>query len=890
MTWTRERWQRIESLFHEVALCEPEARAQTLQRECGADIELRAAVEKLLEADAGPDDELIDGGLGAALHGKDPLLHERFGPFRLVERVADGGMGTVYRGERCDGEFTQEVAVKVLRFGLQTNAMRERFARERRTLAALVHPNVARLLDGGTTDGGVPFLAMEFIDGVRCDRYCDEQRLAVRARLALFATVCRAVHFVHQNLVVHLDLKPSNILVDRHGVPKLVDFGVAGLLEANQDGATAVEATRNRPLTPEYASPELLRGERVATAADVYSLGVVLYELLTGVRAFWPARSEVDVVRAVCDTEVGRPSRAFAASESTGESPTAVERAKRRAATPRELVSTLRGDIDRIVAKAVHKDAAQRYASCQDLADDVERWLGGFPVHARGSAFGYRARRFAGRHAFALGAATAVLLALVLGLVATLHMAAVAREERDVADAARRRIAHEVEHARIETSSHRMVAAFLGETFLSGQLAGGPAHRDRLLATIERKARQVRAQQSGNVHLQANLLDALGHACLAIDAFAPAEVLVREAMGLRAAAFGTSSLEYALSLGSLGQLCYRTGQFEAARDALRTSYRLHKECSPDVHTDVAMAANDLAAAERALGDHVRARELHREALALRRAGGDPLLIAESLNNLANAEVDLESARQLLEESHRLREQVLGADDPLTIQSLANRGSLCLSRGDASGAKELLGTAVEHSRALGELGVDGLAVSLRALAYAHLRIGELPAARAAITEALELERQRLGRKHPRVATALEVCAKIDEAAGDWTTATAAWEEVLAIRRATLPPGHRQAGLALLSLGAARALGGAPAEGLSDLDEALDLLARPNETRIADVVDCQRMRSFALVRLGRRFDAEQALHAALRELGEPPADAERAAAVRDQLQRLAQAPGR
>ncbi|MEQ1632823.1 MAG: serine/threonine-protein kinase [Planctomycetota bacterium] len=880
--FTPERWQRIESLFHTIAGSERQSRGELLQRECGDDHELRAAVERLLDADVDAD-AFFDGGLARALHGVDPLLQQRFAAFRLVERIAEGGMGTVYRGERADGVFAQDVAVKVLRYGLQTPAMRERFARERRVLAALVHPNVARLMDGGTTENGVPFLVMELVDGVRVDRYCDEQRLSVRTRLSLFVTVCRAVHFVHQNLVVHLDLKPTNILVDRSG-PKLVDFGIAGWLEAGHEGHASVAATRNRPLTPEYASPELLHGGPVTTAADVYSLGVVLYELLTGRRAFRAEGGELGLMRAVCETDVSRVSTAFVEGEATDLSPTAYERAEKRSATPRDLRRVLRGDLDRIVAKAVHRDAAERYASCQDLADDVERWLGGFPVRARGASLGYRARRFVGRHAVSVASATAALLALVIGLFSTLHMAAVAGEERDLADAARVRSTHEADHARIETTSHRLVASFLGETLLSGHVAGDAAQRERLLATIERKAKQVRVQQATQPHLKANLLDALGRACATVDAFEPAESLIREAMSLRSAAFGKASLEYALSLGSLGQVCYRTGRLQEARAALIQSYELHKQCAPDVHTDVAQAANDLAAVERALGDRERARELHREALALRRDGGDPLLVAESLNNLANSEPSLERAAELLAEAYALREDTLGPDDPMTIQCMANRGSVALAAGNLESAKTLLGTAVERSRALGELGAEGLGASLRPLGYALLRLGDLAAARAAIEEAVGVESKRFGKDHPRVASVLEVRAKIDEKTGNWPLAVATWAEVLAIRRATLPQEHRDVGLASLSLGSAKVLAGAPSEGLADIDGALLILDRATETRSIDVADVQRMRAVALRRLDRASEAEAAVRVALQVLGDPPVDKARAQALTEHLRKL------
>ncbi len=488
MTWTRERWAQIESVFHDVSQRDAAERDAYLGVACGDDHDLRAAVARLLRADGA--DDLLDEGVAVALRGKDPLLQSRFGAFRLVERIAEGGMGTVYRAERVDGDFEQEVAVKVLRLGLLTDSLRHRFARERQTLARLVHPNVARLLDGGTTEQGVPFFAMELIDGVPLDRFCDAQQATIRRRLHLFATICRAVHFAHQSLIVHLDLKPSNILVDVHGVPKLLDFGVAGLLEGTTETTAAAPTTRTRPLTPEYASPELLRGEPVSTAADVYSLGVVLYEVLTGTRPFRPTRSDLDMLRTVCETDALRPSATFAdvAADTDGSAEASRHaRAERRSASAGEMVRSLRGDLDRIVAKAMRKEPHRRYASCQEFAEDLDRYLRGFPVTARDASIGYRVTKFVRRNLASVLAATAVLLALLGGIVVSLDMASVARAERDIATAARRQVEHEVEHARIEANSSDIVASFLSATFLSSQYFPDPQQRDSVVATIDRR-------------------------------------------------------------------------------------------------------------------------------------------------------------------------------------------------------------------------------------------------------------------------------------------------------------------------------------------------------------------------------------------------------------------
>ncbi|HEX5051722.1 MAG TPA: serine/threonine-protein kinase [Planctomycetota bacterium] len=859
MTWTRERWARIEALFHDVAQRDVADRASHLAVACGGDDELHAAVLRLLAADGA--DDLLDEGVAVALRGKDPLLQAQFGPFRLVERIADGGMGTVYRAHRVHGDFEQEAAVKVLRLGLLTDSMRDRFARERQTLARLVHPNVARLLDGGTTDQGVPFFAMEFIDGVPVDRFCDEQKATVRQRLSLFTTICRAVHFAHQNLIVHLDLKPSNILVDEHGVPKLLDFGVAGLLEGVAQSTAAATATRSRPLTPEYASPELLRGEPVSTAADVYSLGIVLYELLAGTRPFRPTRSDLKLLRAVCETDALRPSTTFAEAGEQDVAASRHARAERRSSTAGEMVRSLRGDLDRIVAKAMRKEPDRRYASCQEFAEDVERHLRGFPVAAREASVGYRASKFVRRNLVLVLAAAAVLLALLGGIAATLHMASVAEAERDVATAARRQVEHEVEHARIEATSSSLTASFLSDTILSSTFLTDSQQRANVLETIERKAAQVRAEYAGREHLCANLLDALGRACASFDAFEPAEALIREAAAIRLAQFGKDSLEQALSLGSLGRLFYTQGRLAEALDALRERYRLHKQCPIDVHTDVALAANDLAAAERAAGNRERARELHLEALALRRAGGDPVLVAESLNNLANSEPDLKVARAHLEEALRLRREVLGPDDALTIQTSTNLGSLAITEGDFAAAQRLLRDAVAQHRRLGGLGVDGLAVALRSLAYAELRQGESGPARAAIDEALTLDRQRLGPSHLRVASDLEVRANIEAQDGALPAAVETWREVLRVRRAALPEGHRQIALTQCSLGAALARAGRVPEAIAVLGEASANQEAALPAAAADLVDTKVHLADAFERAGDMQAAEQQLLAAL-----------------------------
>jgi len=353
----------------------------------------------------------------------------RVGPYRLERELGRGGMGIVYLAERDDGQFRQRVALKLVRRGLEVDdRLVRRFREERRILASLEHPHIARLVDGGLTDDGLPWFAMEFVEGEPIDRYCDARQLAIEDRLALFATVCDVVQAAHQQRVVHRDLKPSNVLVTADGQPKLLDFGIAKLLERDGDGPTTVTGSGERLLTPEHASPEQIRGEPVTEAGDVYSLGVLLYELLTGRRPFrCTGRSAAEIGRMVLEDEPPRPSAAVARPAESG-TRVPVDIATARATSLVRLQRRLRGDLDAIVLKAMRKEPESRYAAAAELADDVRRHLSARPVVARRGTGGYRVRRFARRHRLSLSMAA---LGMLIGGAALAVVASTMRRSAD---------------------------------------------------------------------------------------------------------------------------------------------------------------------------------------------------------------------------------------------------------------------------------------------------------------------------------------------------------------------------------------------------------------------------------------------------------------------------
>ncbi len=355
---------------------------------------------------------------------RDPAADEIPG-YRLMGQIGRGGMGTVFLAQRLDDRFRKRVAIKIMRRGVDTDEMIERFQLERQVLGALNHPNIARLFDAGATADGRPYFVMEHVDGLPIDTYCDEHNLTVQERIRLFTKICAAVHYAHQNLIVHRDLKPSNILVTAEGEPKLLDFGIAKLLNPELLGLPALTRADQRIMTYEYASPEQVQGQAITTASDVYALGVILYELLTGHRPYQiQRRLHAEAVRVICEAEPERPStavsRAATRHTSHGEmhTITAHEIAKRREVQITRLKKSLAGDLDNIVLMAMRKSAHRRYSTAQALAEDLDRHLAGQTVTARAPTFVYRAGKFVRRHRFAVAAASTVLLALLVGLVA----------------------------------------------------------------------------------------------------------------------------------------------------------------------------------------------------------------------------------------------------------------------------------------------------------------------------------------------------------------------------------------------------------------------------------------------------------------------------------------
>jgi eukaryotic-like serine/threonine-protein kinase len=444
-----DRWQRIERLFESALGRKPGDRSAFLAEACEDDPTLRAEVEALIASDheAGTFIErpAVDNTtLLVSPLGSQTGPGHRIGAYELIREIGRGGMGAVYLAVRADDQYRSRVAIKVVARGMDTDFAVRRFLSERQILASLDHPNIAKLLDGGATPDGLPYFVMEYIEGMPLYQYCDSRRLSTEDRLELFRTLCSAVHYAHQNLVVHRDLKPGNVLVSADGVPKLLDFGIAKLLNPELYGqGVDITGTAIRLMTPAYASPEQVRGEPITTASDVYSLGVLLYELLSGHRPYrFNSFTPQEILRVICEEEPQKPSSAATSAgealETKGPGQVTVTPesvSKTRHEEPDKLQRKLTGDLDNIVLKAMSKEAQRRYTSVEQLSEDIRRYLEGLPVIARKATLSYRGAKFVRRNKAAVLAAALVVLSLLAGIIGTSWQAVVAGSQRARAEA-----------------------------------------------------------------------------------------------------------------------------------------------------------------------------------------------------------------------------------------------------------------------------------------------------------------------------------------------------------------------------------------------------------------------------------------------------------------------
>ena len=665
---TPERWQRIESLVEAALQLETGDRRRFLDVECGDDDELKRRAAAMLRS-YGQAESFLErpAALGWLAEGEGAMAEssttiarpgdlEAIGPYRILDEIGRGGMGSVFLAARRDGEYERRVAIKLIRPEVGSEDVARRFRGERQILANLDHPNIAKLLDGGTTDDGRPYVVMELIEGTRIDTYCDRQRATIRHRLDLFADVCSAVAYAHRCLVVHRDLKPANILVTEEGVPKLLDFGIAKLLDPSAFPHT-VEATASGPgpMTPPYASPEQILGQPITTASDVYSLGVLLYKLLTGRMPFDPAGRPPRQILEDLAREPIHPSAAVTlpAEASAAGAEEILRTSTERGLSPYQLRRRLAGDLDNIVLKALRREPERRYGSVEQLAADLRRHLDGLPVLARKASLRYRAGKFLRRYRLGVAAAS-VILALVVGSAVQIT------RQRDLAERERDRA--------------KQVSDALVDLFENIDPDEATSSRVTAREILDRGAEDIAIELKDHPRTQAAVKTAIGKVYRNLGLYEQAQPLLEDALDQRRKILGEEHLEVAESLYELAVLLANLGD-SRAKDLHRRALDIRRRLLGSSHLAVAQSLSGNGEYAILSGRITQGISYLQQELIITKevVGSDHIETAKALENLAAAHqhaANSRAAEPLLQQALDILESSLGEDHPRLTGILA----------------------------------------------------------------------------------------------------------------------------------------------------------------------------------------------------------------------------
>ena len=736
---TSEAWERLELLLDQALARTGDERDAFLAFACGTDSRLRREIDSLLEAhgrESGPLDRL------AALFGPVPPSRPEsvggsIGPYRIVREIGRGGMGVVYLAHRADGQYEREVALKLAQSPMFDAGLRERFFAERDILARLAHRNIAALYDGGVTEEGHPYFTMEYVDGRSIDQYCNEQRLDVPSRVRLFLQVCDAVAAAHRSLVVHRDLKPTNVLVDASGQVKLLDFGIAKLL----DPLTHADETRPaaRRFTRDYASPEQVRGVPVTTASDVYSLGALLYRLLTGATAHqFENDTPSHVERVICESEPASPD--------------------------------IDDDLDNVVLMALSKDPARRYASVELLAQDLDHYLRGLPVAARADSAAYRARKFVRRHRFAVAASLLVAGALLIGATATMIQA----RRAQMAAARAQRI------STLVTDLFRLAEP--------GRTQGGAITARELL---DRGSERIAAELVDDPDAQATMYSVVGRLYRDLALTEPAGRALERALELRRQTAGPEGLPFAEALNDLAELQHERGEFVRAEALFRQALAVRRQRgAPPIH--VAASLEGIGRALSAAAKHADAKAPLEEALEIRRRHGSNRELVGTLHELALLHLrqgNAAAGEPLFREAIELARRLPAASADLRITALVNLARLKHRfERKPEEAQALYGEALELSRRLYPSGHPDVATCLSELAAVLRDKGDLVGAETLASESLAMWQQLHGPQHREVIVATHRLGGILARRGNAVEAERLLRQALTAGRASLGEGH------------------------------------------------------------------------------------------------------
>jgi serine/threonine-protein kinase len=756
-----DRWRRVSAIFDQIVEAAPATRRDLLIELCKGDVELHHAVSALLVSDqrqavfekgiAAAQVELADEWSRAQSSEISVVDGSRIGPWRVIRELGRGGMGIVLLVERADGQFEQRAALKLIKRGMDSEALLARFLRERQIVARLEHPQIARLLDGGITDEGLPYFAMEYVDGKPLLQHCAERQLGLAARIKLFVDICAAVQFAHRALIVHLDLKSSNVLITSDGAVKLLDFGIAKLLVDDIESTQTRESSR--PLTPAFAAPEQLRGEAVSTATDVYALGAILYELLVGIRPYEFADTTINELRERMNT-----------------TPPIAPSVRATAASP---VSSrqLRGDLDTIVLTALKREPERRYPTVDALAQDLKRCLAAEPIRARRDSAWYRVGKFTSRHRVGVALAGFAAIGLIATTSVALWQATVAREQARRAE---------------------LVTGFVIDIFRVADPQGAPGGvKLSAVDVLDAGAQRLDAQLASQPQLAARFGEVMGTIYVELGQYDRAIALLKHAIDARRGV--ASDDANADLLTELGRAEYEKGDYPAAEKTVATALAQHRR---DDGGSSASVARDLVLQgeiARRQGDFKKAEPLMRQALAMARANlaAPNADIAGDLNQLAVLDSDmrnLDEGTSLTEEALAMFRALYGENHIDVAENLINLGSFRMQNGHTAEALPPLEEATTIYRRLLPTDHPLLATALTTHARALDRMNRYTEAEPLYLEALAMQRRVLGNQHADVAATLNNLSVLRMHLNDFSASADYSRDAIAVWVAQGKPEH------------------------------------------------------------------------------------------------------
>ncbi len=736
------------------------------------------------------------------------------GPYHLLERIGQGGMGEVWLAEQKH-PVRRRVALKLIKAGMNTREIVTRFESERQALALMDHPAIAKVFDAGSTPQGMPYVVMEYVAGVPITEYCDKHRLAMSERLELFVQVCSGVQHAHQKAIIHRDLKPSNILVtqvDGKPVPKIIDFGVAKAISQRLTAETMFTHAGALIGTPEYMSPEQANsgGEDIDTRSDVYSLGVVLYELLVGAlpldlteirdQAFF------ELLRRIREEDAPRPSTKLRTSSEHSS-----VAARNRGTEPAELDKQLKGDLDSIALKALEKERSRRYSSPSDLAGDIERYLHNEPVLAVPPSLAYRSGKFIRRHRLAVAASAVVALA-VFGLIASLIIGSA-------------RVARERDRANREAQAAERVSDFLVGAFAISDPDESRGNKITAREVLDKGARQIETDLAGQPALQARLMSTMGKVYEGLGLYEPARQLLDKAIGLQKKTLGPEHQETLASQRMLARILQYQAQYPAAEKLYSETLQKQERLLGSDAMDTLRTKANLGSLYNEQGRYADAEKLLSETVkATTQASGQNS--PETMSALHSLAIAYDGERQyakeadIWEELYRLRSQTLGPDHPDTVSSMQNLAYVYYKLGKAAEAEKLQRQGLEIGRRV--LGNDHPSVLLAIgnLANTLLSEGKAAEAEPLQREALEGRRRILGPNHPETQYAIANLANILSAQKRYREAEALYREALQGEIRVLGDNHPEIAFAWYNLATVEAVQGKRNDALADLQKAID----------------------------------------------------------------------